>query len=436
MSSAPLIDGYRPEAPLLWLNGAAISQARFLAAVSALAARLPDAARQVLPLGTSRAVFLLAFCAALLRGKPCLLPPAGNPAALAALRAEHPQALVIADDAALCSAPDDLLVLPQFAETEWSGAVPEIPLDRLAAIVYTSGSTGTPQPQTKSWAALIATAQRAAARFGSGAQIAATVPPQHMYGLETTVMMALAAGCVMDSGQPFFPEDIRATLAAMPAPRMLVTTPVHLRALLSARPPLPPLALLLSATAPLPLALASDAEAAFGAPLYEIYGCTEAGSLATRRTTREAAWRLYPGLRLSADEAGALLHAPYLPSPVRLADAIEPLDAERFLLLGRDSELVKVAGKRIALGELTQALLAVPGVEDAVLLMPEDDSLTTARPAALVVAPLLSEAQILDALAAKLDPVFLPRPLKKVAALPRNSVGKLPRAALLELLRG
>ena len=33
-----------------------------------------------------------------------------------------------------------------------------------------------------------------------------------------------------------------------------------------------------------------------------------------------------------------------------------------------------------------------------------------------------------------LDPVFLPRPLRRVAALPRNETGKLPRQALEAML--
>lgn len=436
--SAPLIHDYQPAAPLLWMGDAAVSQSRFLAAVARLAARLPDDASAVLPLPTSRALFLLVFCAALLRGKPCLLPPAGHAAALASLRAAHPQAMVLSDDPSLCSAPEDLLLQEDFTEGEWLGAAPQIPLPQLAAIAFTSGSTGQPQPQAKTWAMLIATAQRASERFGSRVHIAATVPPQHMYGLETTVMMALVASCVIDSGQPFFADDIRVTLAALPAPRMLVTTPVHLRALVAAQPKLPPLALLLSATAALPLSLAQAAEQAFAAPVFEIYGCTEAGSLATRRVSRDALWRLYPGLHLSARSDGVWLSADYLET-LRLADDIEPVEGDRFRLLGRGSEVVKVAGKRLDLGELLLALLAITGVDDAAVLMPDprdEREAVTLRPAALVIAPTLSEAQMLTALAAQFDAVFLPRPLKKVSHLPRNAVGKLPRAALLELLHG
>jgi len=63
------------------------------------------------------------------------------------------------------------------------------------------------------------------------------------------------------------------------------------------------------------------------------------------------------------------------------------------------------------------------------------DAGSVCRLAALVVAPALSEAQILAALRAAVDPVFLPRPLRIVSALPRNGTGKLPRDALLQALR-
>ena len=51
-------------------------------------------------------------------------------------------------------------------------------------------------------------------------------------------------------------------------------------------------------------------------------------------------------------------------------------------------------------------------------------------------APGLDEHTILDALRRAIDPLFLPRPLRLVDALPRNETGKLPRSALLALLEG
>ena len=97
--------------------------------------------------------------------------------------------------------------------------------------------------------------------------------------------------------------------------------------------------------------------------------------------------------------------------------------------------MLEIAGKRASLGDLTRRLLAIPGVQDGVVFQLDDgDALDVHRIAALAVAPALDEHAILDALRRAIDPVFLPRPLLKVAALPRNETGKLPRAALLELL--
>ena len=88
------------------------------------------------------------------------------------------------------------------------------------------------------------------------------------------------------------------------------------------------------------------------------------------------------------------------------------------------------------MGDLTRRLLAIPGVVDWVMLqLQPGEAKGVARVAALVVAPGLEEAAILKALREGIDPVFLPRPLKRVAALPRSETGKLPRAELLQLLR-
>ena len=59
--------------------------------------------------------------------------------------------------------------------------------------------------------------------------------------------------------------------------------------------------------------------------------------------------------------------------------------------------------------------------------MPEDAGDKVTRLMACVVAPGMTREQLFDALAERIDPVFLPRPLYLVDALPRNSTGKLPR---------
>ncbi|MGB2973492.1 MAG: beta-hydroxyacyl-ACP dehydratase, partial [Candidatus Competibacter sp.] len=194
----------------------------------------------------------------------------------------------------------------------------------------------------------------------------------------------------------------------------------------------PQTAFLISATAPLSPALAAQAEASFGAPVLEIYGCTEAGSIASRRTLDGDRWRLYDGFEL---RDGSLSGA-HLPEPVPLNDVVEPCGAAEFKLLGRREDVVNIAGKRTSLGYLNHQLNAIDGVIEGVFLTPESEEAEVVRLAALVVAPDLSKRQLLAALAQRLDPVFLPRPLVKVDALPRNETGKPTRAALLALLAG
>ena len=65
----------------------------------------------------------------------------------------------------------------------------------------------------------------------------------------------------------------------------------------------------------------------------------------------------------------------------------------------------------------------------------EDDACGVRRIAALVVAPDRCESALLDDLRRAVDPVFLPRPFRRVAALPRNETGKLARAAVLAALK-
>ena len=61
--------------------------------------------------------------------------------------------------------------------------------------------------------------------------VVSTVPAQHMYGFETTALAALRGPVTMHDGRPFYPANVAAALLESPPPRVLVTTPVHLRAL-------------------------------------------------------------------------------------------------------------------------------------------------------------------------------------------------------------
>jgi acyl-coenzyme A synthetase/AMP-(fatty) acid ligase len=98
----------------------------------------------------------------------------------------------------------------------------------------------------------------------------------------------------------------------------------------------------------------------------------------------------------------------------------------------RVHDLVKIGGKRASLATLNAELRRIPGVVDGVFWLPENDR-GTLRLLAFVVAPGVSRSTILAALRDRIDPAFLPRPLIALDALPRDSLGKLPRARMAEL---
>lgn len=413
--------------------GGPVTVARFLADVARLAGMLPPGGH-LLNLCQDRYRFMVGFAAALVAGRVTLLPAAQAPETLRQLQAYAPDLFCLHDgegaDLPGLRYPDDV------AAPDPALPMPEIPADRVAAILFTSGSTGAPMPHGKTWGALVASGRAEAHRLGvAGYGIVGTVPPQHAYGLESTIMLSLHGGCAAWSGRPFYPADIAAALAAVPRPRLLVTTPFHLRTLLDAGVAVPPVDLLLSATAPLSAALAGQAEAQLAAPLHEIYGCTECGQLASRRTNAATAWQPLEGVRLELEGDQAYASGGHVAGRVPLADLLELLPDGTFLLQGRSADLINIAGKRTSLAFLNHQLNSLPGVADGCFFLPDEaaaDGIT--RLAAFAVAPGQTAGQLLAALRLRLDPIFLPRPLLLVDRLPRNATGKLTRQSLQALL--
>jgi acyl-coenzyme A synthetase/AMP-(fatty) acid ligase len=199
----------------------------------------------------------------------------------------------------------------------------------------------------------------------------------------------------------------------------------------------PAVDLVVCATAPLSDPLARATEDRFRAPVLEIYGCTETGQLATRVPTRGPEWHLYPGIRLERQGDQVWATEGHVEGRVPIGDLIEPTGEDRFLLKGRSTDMVNIAGKRSSLAYLNQVLGDVPGVRDGVFFMPQREGAdAVARLAAVVVAPSLDRPALMAELRRRIDPAFLPRPLLLVERLPRNTTGKVPRHALESLLQG
>lgn len=429
---------------IAWRRSHAVSCAEFLGDVQACAARLPHAGFACNAC-EDQYLFMVGFCAVIMRGQTNLLPVNHRPGTLRNTLADFPGSYLLHEgtlDGDLVASLDRKSVDINFVlgDPQPGKLVPHIPADQVAAVVFTSGSTGDSVSLPKTWFSLVEGARiNAAVLADTGKSITAgvsTVPPWHMYGLEWSVMVPLCTDIGVYAGNSFFPADVKTALAAMPGPRWLITIPLHLRSLQRAELEFPDVSLVMSATSPLRTETAQRAEQQFGGILLEVYGCSEAGSVATRRPTLNSQWAFINGFTALTNTFPVKLGAVHLAEVVELGDVLEFDRDGGFQITGRSDDLIKIGGKRASLQHLTNQLLSIEGVRDGVFFVKHEDAESgSARLAAFVVGKGRTLNSLRVELADRIDPVFMPRPLRQVDELPREPTGKLPRARLLELLQ-
>ena len=453
----PLLRGFEPDWPVVFDRDRAISAAAFCAAAHAISLRLP-AARHAFNLCEGRTEFLLGSAAALLAGCTLVLPPSRLARTLDELLESYPDSCCLTDvppptglPAAIATLDvramlDDAAQVPRAAAASPTPTWPPPAIDARhpAAILFTSGSTGAPQAHCKSWGEFCEGAQTLLRSFGNPSRRAAilgTVPPQHMFGFETTAMLPLQSATPLLDARPVYPADIALALANAAALDVdeiwLMSTPLQLQAFHRDLRIVPKVHRIISATMPLDPELARAIERDWHTSVEEIFGCTEGGILATRRPAQSRYFSPAAGLAFSRTTDGATqVSGGHLPRALLLGDQLQPelpgfAGAGRFEVIGRDADMAKIAGKRASLQALTRELQAVPGVVDGVMFLPSPDA---GRIAAIVVAPNCTRGEIRDGLNARIDPAFMPRPLVMVPGLPRDTNGKLPMAELRAIL--
>lgn len=451
MTQATLLLQRPEDTPLAWLNkslnglavpaeGLAISNRQFLTHVRNLAERLPDG-DYAINLCDNRYLFMVAALAVVLAEQTNLLPSNKNKATQENLYKRYQNAYALHDGEA--ELPDDAQSL-DLSAMDWSlsefvGDMPRVDLDLLAIISFTSGSTGESKPNLKTWRTL-----QESSRINAQYMLPntdelfyhlATVPGQHMWGLETSVLLPVFANACLVDARPLYPHDILTLLHKLPAPRTVIGTPLHLRALSVAqensKSDAPKLANVLCATAPLDQALAKRIEGQFSSELREVYGCSEVGSMAVRRTAKTDLWSKFEGLNfVQSQEGETLVSSAYLPNEVTLGDTLEMMSEDQFRLSGRVSDQVKIAGKRGSLHEVNSVLGRFPGLLDGIVFFPPQDRAVPRLVAIVCLTEDSSKEELRAHFKTYLDSAFVPRPIFVVGSLPREDNGKLMQTKL------
>ncbi|MFA6922107.1 MAG: beta-hydroxyacyl-ACP dehydratase, partial [Gallionella sp.] len=216
MPTLPLLAHDAPDSIIAWRSEGAVTRQQFLSEVGRLAALFP-AGGHLLNMCSDRYRFSVGLAAAIVAGKVSLLPSTHTPEVVRQIKIFAPDVFCLTDSER-CA-----VDLPRLHYPAMDGgssdtlSIPQIEAAQRIAVVFTSGSTGIPQPHPKTWGALLGSVQAEAARLAilHNSTLIGTVPPQHMYGFESTVLMAWQSGNALSHAQPFFPADICQALATV-----------------------------------------------------------------------------------------------------------------------------------------------------------------------------------------------------------------------------
>ena len=389
-------------------------------------------------------LFTQALLACALGGYQAILPGHQRLAGLQALQAQFDGLLTDGElpGAALAVPQLRLPLLVADDEREADGAA--LPPERLDLTLFSSGSTGEPKAIPKAWPQLEAELRVQMALWGErlvDTRVLASVSHQHIYGLLFRILLPLALGRPFDRRSIDYPEQ----LALQTAPWALIASP----AFLSRLDPAIPAAgcrLIVSSGGPLQPGDAQQAKLLLGQLPVEIFGSSETGGIGWRQRHQvQTPWTTLPGVevRVGPDQC-LLLRSPFLPTAEWLdcADRILMTGAG-FELLGRQDRVIKLEEKRISLDEVEARLQALVEVESAAVL-----PLLQGQRQILGAVLVLSEAgaarwaelgpgRFLLALRQQLrpwlEPVALPRSVRRVEQMPVNAQGKRPWPQLKEL---
>ena len=388
--------------------------------------------------------FMVLLAAALLDGKTTVLPSSRAPGAIKPA-VDNWSSVLFAESLADLAMPGPAAV----HASDINAVAGQLPFAPGEVHVFTSGSTGKPVRHVKTWDSLAGGARLTAEvieRAGLRPEqcvIAGTTPHQHMFGLEAAVFTGLAHGFCLYDAPVFYPADLEILVARTEAQGfsdlVLITSPPHLKFLQAALGQTPQIRCVVSATAPLHRDIAVSLEADSVRRVFEIYGSTETGSLAWRRTATSELWTPMDGFMLTAVEDGWFADAPHLANGAVLGDGIELCADHQFRLLGRHSDMVRIAGKRQSLGALNAALATMPEIGDSVVIRETVDGedrlsvVVVPDPKCALDADALRQAVRMH-MRAHFDPVFVPRRVRIIDRLPRDETGKIAASDLAALL--
>jgi malonyl-CoA/methylmalonyl-CoA synthetase len=337
----------------------------------------------------------------------------------------------------------------------------------LAAILYTSGTTGLAKGAMLTHRNLASNALRLVEHWGftRGDVLLHALPIYHVHGLFVACHCTLLAGSRMLWLSRF---DAPGVIAQLPHATVMMGVPTYYTRLLAeeafGRAVCATMRLFISGSAPL-LAASFDAfRERTGHAILERYGMSETGMITSNpldgerrpgsvglplpgisvRVTDESGSRCTPGEVGGIEVKGPNVFPGYWHMPERTAEEFTAdgyfktgdmgvFTPDGYLsIVGRAKDLIISGGLNVYPKEIEDRIDALPGVVETAVIGVPDDDLGEAVTAVVVAAPShsLTEASIIASLKAEIASFKVPKRVHFVSDLPRNAMGKVQKNVL------
>ena len=305
------------------------------------------------------------------------------------------------------------------------------------AMFFTSGSTGFPTGAFKSRENIETDMEALLLEFGNFhiEKVISTVPFIHIYGFLAALLLPLKLDVDLVFKEHFLPHDL---LEHAKPHHLVVTTPLYIKSLLRLDETKDlSETIFISSTGPLPAEIAKEFTDKFNTTLIQLFGSTETGSIAFKKQD-DTFWSPFYSVETSLNEEGLLhIKSPFISKTLwqeRLVDTggviqsfdYATIEKGKFQLIGRSSNIVKIAGKRYATVQIEEILEAMEGVEKALVHVKHNNAelkdevllvfLEVTRP--------IGVKELKSAIKQKLGKINLPIELKVVDKISTTLMGK------------
>jgi len=343
----------------------------------------------------------------------------------------------------------------------------------VALVLHTSGSTGRPKRVPLSHANLSISAGNVARSYALTAEDVSlcVMPLFHVHGLVASTLATLATGGTVVVPAKFSPLSFWRVAKEYGATWYSAVPTIHQLLLARTEPGSPrpagseTLRFIRSCSAALPPQVLHDLEAAFGAPVLEAYGMTEAAHQMATNPLPANGPRLPgsvglgtdvrvsimddAGKHLARDERGeVVIKGPnvtrgYENNPEANATAFTDgwfrtgdqgfLDKDGYLtLVGRLKELINRGGEKISPREIDEVLLEHPAIAEAVCFGVPHKMWGEEVEAAVVVKNPVSAAELVAYCKDRLSDFKRPKQIHITEAIPRSATGKIQRRVVAQ----